>query len=464
MSDSVGNPKAQAPLWQRLHITQDVFFLIVAGAVGFLCGICAWLMKLAIKRITLGLDSMVEMSGFNWPLLIYPLAGIMLTGIICRYVFGYSPAHGTAKLIRRLKGNDLDMQPSMMISSMITSAVTLGFGGSAGGEGPIALTGAAVGSNISRKLGLSPQQLRMIVGCGAAAGISAIFKSPIGGALYALEVLRMEFTATAIMGLLVAVIIASLTAYTLSGFTFDISMDQSIPFTPDWLPWLTVLGVFCGIYALYYKFFMNLLGSRLSGIKNAWIKNVVGGSILAVSVALCPSLYGEGYDIIGPVINGDFHDILHYSIWEGYLGIDTLILVSGLTLALKTFACAATNYGGGVAGAFAPTLFAGCMAGLFFALAINSAFGADVKVAHFAFFGMAGAMAGIIRAPLMAIFLVCEMSGTFGYFMPVAWCVAVSTATVRLFTFNNYFIDKIDRFNGAVSMLWRKLLRIFHRD
>lgn len=440
----------------RRHLSANTLTIIAAIAVGALCGIAAWLLKFCIKHVAIGVDHLCKNEGYNWPFLVFPFIGIMLTGIVCRYFLKYSPANGTAKLISDLKGGILSLRPSLMYSSILTSSITLGFGGSAGGEGPIAYTGAAIGSNMGRKLGLSPEIMRIMIGFGAAAGIAGIFKSPIGGAFYAIEVLKMDIAAPALIGLFVASIIASLVAYSLSGFTYDIAMDQSLLFSPDWIPWVITLGIFCGFYSLYYKYFMNVMARLFKKMTNPWYRNLLGGGVLAVTVSLCPSLYGEGYNAIGPVINGEYYGILKQSIWEGYLGIDALIWVALLTIVLKTFACAATNYGGGVAGQFAPTLFAGCISGLFFALAANSLFDAEIQVSHAAFFGMAAVMAGVIRAPLMAIFLTCEMSGSFGYFLPVALCATISLGVVRLFTSNTFFHTEIDKFDGLIS-------RIFHK-
>lgn len=441
----------------RRHLSQDTLIIVAAIVVGVLCGIAAWLLKFCIKYVGIGVSHLCKNDGYNWPFLVFPFIGIMLTGIVCRYFLKYSPANGTAKLISDLKNGVLSLKPSLMYSSILTSSITLGFGGSAGGEGPIAYTGAAIGSNIGRKFGLSADLMRTMIGFGAAAGIAGIFKSPIGGAFYAIEVLKMNIAATSLIGLFVAAIIASLIAYSLSGFTYDIAMDQSLLFSPDWIPWIITLGIFCGFYSLYYKYVMNVLARMFNNMSNQWRRNLIGGGMLAVTVSLCPSLYGEGYGAIGPVINGEYYDILKQSIWEGYLGIDALIWVALLTIALKTFACAATTYGGGVAGQFAPTLFAGCISGMFFALASNSLFDTEIQVSHAAFFGMAGVMAGVIRAPLIAIFLTCEMSGSFGYFLPVALCASVSLGVVRLFTANKFFHSGIDKFDGAIS-------RIFHTN
>ncbi|MCM1452587.1 MAG: chloride channel protein, partial [Clostridium sp.] len=281
--------------------------------------------------------------------------------------------------------------------------------------------------------GLSPDMLRIMVGCGAGAGIAGIFKAPIAGALYSIEVLHLEMSNPAILALLLAVMIASLTAYVLSGFTFDVMMDQSVPFDWHWLGWIALLGVVCGLYSKYYSYFWGWLGKLLGKIGNSWLQALASGAIISACLWLCPSLYGEGYGAVGKIINSDFEGLLSESALSFLHGAWGLIALAGLTMLLKAFACSATCNGGGVAGTFAPTLFAGCFVGLTFALAVNHLFGAHLIVGHFAFFGMAAVMGGIIGAPLMSIFLVCEMSGSFGYFLPVAICTAISMAIRGVF-------------------------------
>ncbi len=418
---------------QTGRISQIALANTIAAVVGVLCGLSACVLKFCINGVAKLVMDYLH-AGFHWPLVVLPIIGIVLTVAICKYVFGYSPAHGTEKIKEALKNNDLKMRRSLMYSSVVTGSVTLGFGGSAGGEGPIAYTGAAIGSNLAQRLGLSPDLMRIMVGCGAGAGIAGIFKAPLAGALFSLEVLHVELTNPAILALFLAVVIASLTAYTVSGFTFDVMMDQSVPFDWHWLGWIVLLGVACGIYSKYYNYFLRRLAALLALIRNDWARAAISGAIISACLLMSPALYGEGYGVIGKVINSNLDDLLTGSVLSHMHGAWALIAIAALTMLLKAFACSATNFGGGVAGSFAPTLFAGCFVGLFFALGVNELFGAGLIVGHFAFFGMAGAMAGIIGAPLMAIFLVCEMSGSFGYFLPVAVCVAISMATKRICT------------------------------
>ncbi len=418
---------------EKGHLSQVALANIIAALVGVLCGLSACVLKYCINFVAKLVMEYLH-AGFHWPLVVLPIIGIVLTVAVCKYILGYSPAHGTKKVEDALKEGNLKMRRSLMYSSVLTGSITLGFGGSAGGEGPIAYTGAAIGSNIAQRLGLGPDLMRVMVGCGAGAGIAGIFKAPFAGALYSIEVLHIELTNPAILALFLAVVVASLTAYVMSGFTFDILMDQSVPFDWHWLGWIALLGIICGLYSRYYEFSMAWLARLLAKIGNIWVRAVTSGCIISACVVLCPALFGEGYDVIGHIINSDIDRVLSGSVLNSLHGAWALISLAALTMLLKAFACSATNNGGGVAGTFAPTLFAGCFVGLFYALTVNALFDAHLIVGHFAFFGMAGAMGGIIGAPLMAIFLVCEMSGSFGYFLPVAICVAISMGMKRLCT------------------------------
>ena len=441
--------------WQRRYVSENVFSFFICGIIGLLCGMASFALKWLIDNM-----SRFFTSGFtdvwpDWALILIPIVGIFLTGMVCRYWLHYTPVHGTRRIMQSLTSGNYDMPRSLMWSSVLTSTITLGFGGSAGAEGPIAYTGAAIGSNMGRAMHFEPQLMRVMIGCGAGAGIAGIFKAPIGGAFFTIEVLRMELSSPALMSLFVCALIAALTAYCLSGFVLNVQMDVSAPMDVSWLPWVMALGVFCGLYSLYYSWINHSLGAWLGRFANPWVKNLAGGAVLAISVFLLPELYGEGYGLIGDIINGRSAELQVGSIVDGMKGTGALILAAGQILLAKCFAASATNNSGGVAGEFAPTLFAGCLAGYFFAVCANVLFGAGISAAHFALFGMAGVMAGVIRAPFMAIFLTCEMTGAFTYFLPVTIAAALSFGVTRLYTFDRFYMANKVNFNGMLSFFKR---------
>lgn len=439
--------------WLKTHLSEKTILFIVASVVGLCSGIAAHLLKLMVAGVSCFLTSKFDPTGINWWLLLIPVAGILLTQVFMRYLIHHVISHGVRQLMKNLRNKVYRLGSYLLYSPMVASTLTLGFGGSAGSEGPIAYTGAAIGSNVGRWLGLRPDMIRIMVGCGAAAGIAGIFKAPIGGALFTLEVLRMELTTLSVMAVFVTSLIAGLTAYLLSGCTMDIAFFVHAPLGFDMYPYVLLLGVFCGVYSMYYSFIMKYVERRLEKFSNRWASALLAGVILACSVFLFPSMYGEGYGVIGSAINGKISAVGSGSVISGFLADGwSVVLVTGGILLLKCFATSATTCGG-VAGDFAPALFAGCMAGLFFSSSVNLLFGLSLPIGLFALFGMSGVMAGAIRAPLMAIFLTVEMSAGYDYLLPLTLVGGLSFGIVRLFTMDNFFCHKADRNNGIISWL-----------
>lgn len=440
--------------WRTDHVSDMPFVFILATVAGIIIGGCAALLKHTIDWVSSLMLSHFSNPHPNYYLLAIPIVGILLTGILCRYVLHVNAAHGVRQLMAGFKKHIYDVSKKFVYSPFLASTVTLGLGGSAGSEGPIATTGAAIGSNIGKLFRLSPDLLMIMVGCGAGAGIAGIFKAPVGGALFTLEVLGLPLSTVSVIALFVSCLASGLTAYVLSGCTIDITVMQLAPFDPAIILPAIVLGLFAGCYSLYYSYIMKKIGAWLTGMPNVWIKNLTGGVILASLVFIFPSLYGEGYGVVGEIINGDsqgltngsFFAAMHDDAWA-------LILVATGVVAAKCFATSATNNGGGVAGDFAPTLFAGCVVGFLFAMLANKLFGLGLSASEFALFGMAGVMAGAIRAPLMAIFLVMEMTASYSLILPIVIVATLSFGVVRLFTFDNFFSRHADRRNGLVSIL-----------
>ncbi|WP_304644627.1 chloride channel protein [uncultured Duncaniella sp.] len=442
--------------WREKHLSEKTFVFLLATAVGLLSGCGAFVLKRLISWVSHILTSHFRIGSGNYVLLLIPAAGIVLTGIFCRYVVKADLSDGTSRLIHDLKNKMYALKSYIVYSPILASTITLGFGGSAGSEGPIAYTGAAVGSNVARLFRLSPQMMMIMLGCGAGAGIAGIFKSPLGGALFTLEVLRMPMSTFSVLVLLVTSITAAMTAYLLSGCTVDIPFSHHAGFDIDTLPYVILLGIFCGFYSLYYSYMIKKVAKLLRCVGNSWIKNLIGGVMISAFVFLFPPLYGEGYGTVGKIINDNFSTILNDSIFFGHSGgMWLLIFVAGGIALAKCVATSATNNGGGVSGNFAPSLFAGCIVGFFFAALLNEAFGLHLPVGEFAFYAMAGVMAGAIRAPLMAIFLTCEMGAAYSYFFPLVVTASVSFGIVRLFTADSFFSRHADRHNGLISIIKR---------
>ena len=438
--------------WREAHISERTTVFILAVLIGLAAGTGAFVLKTMIRYVSTFLTSGFNFMSGNKLLLLLPLLGIVITGILTRYVMRRDIAHGVAKMKKSLSQGKLYTPPSMMFNPIIASTITLGFGGSAGSEGPIAAAGGAFGANFARWARLSPQWIAILIGCGAGAGIAGIFKAPIGGAMFTIELMSLPFTTVGLIALFICTAVAGMTAYTLSGFRIDMPMiDASAPFDPSLLPFLLALAIACGFYSLYYNFFMKRVGIWLTKLRNPWVRNIIAGLALSAMIYFFPALYGEGYPVIGKLYNGQSGALLSDSPFAtAGGGAALLMLVTAGVLLVKCFATSTTNNGGGVAGDFAPTLFAGGVFGFLFATMLNHYWGFQLPVGIFVLCGMSGVMAGAIRAPFTAWLLVIEMVSGYSCFMPVFLVAIISFAIVRLFTADGFYQRHLDRPNGLL--------------
>lgn len=404
--------------------------------MGVLAGLAAMVLKWMIHLISGTLTADLNVSEGNYLYILYPVIGILLACWYVRYVVRDNISHGVTRVLYSISQNKSRLKPHNMYTSIVASSITIGFGGSVGAEGPIVYTGAAIGSNLGQAFRLSPRVLMILVGCGAAAGIAGIFKAPIAGMLFTLEVLMLDLTTVTVMPLLIASISAASIAYIFTGYEFEFFFVQSEPFITERIPFFIGLGVICGFVSLYFTrimFMMETFFKKHLGVQ--WKKTVVGGAILASLVFLFPPLYGEGYGAINSLLNGDPSSIVDGSIFYGDRDdVAFIILYIGFIILMKAFATSATNGAGGVGGTFAPSLYVGCMTGFFFAYLINNlGFGMDLSVKNFALMGMAGVMSGVMHAPLMGIFLTAEMTGGYELFLPLLIVSAISYGTIKIF-------------------------------
>lgn len=414
-------------------MSEKKFLLLLAVLVGLIVGLGAELLRFLIAKLSGGMMSLLDIVDANWVVIFFPVAGVLLCGIYSRYVVKDDMEFGCQRIRSALTARHYRLSRHLMYAPIFSCALTLGFGGSAGSEGPIAYSGAGIGSNIGKFFNLKPDTIRILLGCGAGAGIAGIFKAPIGGMLFAVEVIGVQLTTVSVLALIVCCVAAWFTSYAASGMTLDMPVMISRHFDPGFIPAILLLGLFCGFYSLYYSFMMDKTEGAITSLKNPWMKNIVSGLVIGVFLFLFPVLYSDGYGFMGDILNGHAAEAFTRS----FFNIDsawTLMLVVGGILLVKSVVCALTNAGGGVGGDFAPTLFAGCFAGMLFALGGNELLGTSLPMSQFAYFGMAGVMAGAIRAPLMAMFLTSEMTSDFGMFLPLMVVSVVSYATVRLST------------------------------
>lgn len=419
--------------WRLRHIgeTQLLFFIAIITGIG--AGAGAWLLKTIVAAISGWLTGNFRDHHMNWWLLAIPVAGIFLTYIFTRFILRANVEHGVGIMMRNLRDGNYKLKRRYMFGSLIASSLTLGFGGSAGGEGPIAFTGAALGSNIARALRVSPDTMKIMIGIGSAAGIAGIFKAPVGGAMFCIEVVGMSMTALQIIPLFMACVMAAMTCHALSGFRLDMDFLNLAPLDSSLLPVLILLGIVCGFYSIYYASMCHATDQTLTRIHNPWIRCLAAGSTLGLLIFLFPMLYGEGYAAMAKLLGGETHTIVADSVFSlpGTSPWTPLLVAAGI-LITKSFAKSSATSGGGVAGDFAPTLFAGCLLGFLFASTSNLLLGTEFPVSIFAFVAMAGVMAGAIKAPLMAMFIVSEMSAAYVLFLPITIVALTSFGVVKI--------------------------------
>jgi len=421
-------------LWREKHISEKNFVIVLAFIVGIFSGLAALVLKFLIHYISTVLTAGVNLESGNYLYILLPAVGVVITALYVRYVVRDDISHGVTRVLYAISQNKSRLKRHNVYTSVLASSVTIGFGGSVGAEGPIVYTGAAIGSNLGRVFRMSPRILMILVGCGAAAGIAGIFKAPIAGMLFTLEVLMLDLTAVSVMPLLIASITSTTIAYVYTGYEFEFFFAQTEDFYTSRIPYVIMLGVVSGLISLYFTRVMSMMENFFGRFRNRWLKTLVGFSILSLLVFIFPPLYGEGYGSIVGLLGGDTSSIVNGSIFYNDRGeVWFLALFIGLIVLTKAFATSATNGAGGVGGTFAPSLYVGCMTGFLFAFVVNHFGWVELSTKNFALIGMAGVMSGVMHAPLMAIFLTAELTGGYDLFLPLLIVSTISYGTIKFF-------------------------------
>lgn len=422
--------------WRERHVKEKNFVLLLALVVGVVCGFAAQLLKFLIHFISHNLTSHMSQTTANYLYLVYPVVGILIVTLFLKFIVKDNISHGVTKVLYAISRRKSRLKKKNMYASLIASSITIGFGGSVGAEGPIVFTGAAIGSNVGQAFRLSPRILMLLVGCGAAAGIAGIFRAPIAGMLFTLEVLMIDLTGATVMPLLISSITGATVAYVLEGYNSEFFFSQSEPFSMGRIPYTVLLGIFCGLISLYFTRAMFMMETMFSKLKYRSVKILIGGMILAGLIFVLPPLYGEGYGAIDNLLDGDYSKIVDGTFF--YVDRNNIWFISCFIAAIiltKVFATSATNGAGGVGGTFAPSLFVGALCGFLFAFVINNLFEGEIGLSNknFTLLGMAGVMSGVMHAPLMAIFLTAEMTGGYNLFLPLLIVSTLSFMTIRIF-------------------------------
>jgi len=416
--------------WRLKHLNEHEVLLILSFVVGILSGLTAIILKNLIHYLGKILTQNFTSYSENYLYLAYPGIGILITVLYVRFFVKDDIGHGITKVLESISNNKGVMRAHNMFTSIISSTVTIGFGGSVGAEAPVVLTGSSIGSNIARSFNLSYRTMTVLIGCGAAGAIAGIFKAPLAGMLFAIEVLMLDLTMASLLPLMISAATSASLAYFLMGSAhhFEFQIDKAFNVTN--IPWYIVLGIFCGLFSYLFTRGNLYVEGRFRKISNPYLKVLIGGTMLGIFIFLFPSLWGEGYLSIEQIISDAGSDILNNSLFVVFKD-DRFILI-GLILVImlvKIVATAATTGAGGSGGIFAPTLFLGGMAG-FFVSSILNLDGNLVPARNFALAGMAGMMAGVMHSPMTAIFLIAEITGGFGLLIPLMITAATAYLTI----------------------------------
>lgn len=435
--------------WKEKHLTDRQMLLILAFIIGILASFAAYILHTLIHQIQAILTEGFEINSFNWLYLVFPVIGIYLTSLFVRYVVRDNISHGITRILYAISSKRSHLKPHNCWSSVIASAITIGFGGSVGAEAPIVLTGSAIGSNLGQLFKIDNKTMMLLVGCGAAAAIAGIFKAPIAGLVFTLEVLMVDLTMASLLPILVASITANVFTWALMGgkslFTFVLDSAWQV----DRLPACVLLGLFSAFISLYFIRTMTFCEGIFAKMKrHPYGKLAVGGVMLSSLIFLFPALYGEGYSAINILLNGtteaDWNQLLDKSLFYGHGNL--LVVYIALVLLTKVFATSCTNGAGGCGGTFAPSLFIGGFGGFLFARLWNMyQIGVYVPEKNFTLLGMAGVMAGVMHAPLTGIFLIAEITGGYALFVPLIIVSVVSVMGISIFEPHSIYAMRLAR-------------------
>ena len=431
-------------VWRGEYITERQFVYILSFFIGLISGLAAVVLKNTIHYTHEFLTKGFDIESESYWYLAYPVTGIFLTILFIRYFVKDNIRHGVARILYAISKKNSIIKPHNNYSSIIASTLTIGFGGSVGAEAPIVLTGASIGSSIGRLLKLNYKSTTLLVGCGAAGAIAGIFKAPIAGLIFTLEVLMLDLTIASIVPLLISAVTGATVAYFLMGREVLFSFDPAESFMLNNIPFFILLGVICGLISLYFTKAAMFIETRFEKISSPVWKLIMGGGVLSLLIFIFPTLYGEGYVTITSLLHGDVSYVVEnsffYFLKDNYwLFIGYLILI----LVFKVVAMSATNGTGGIGGVFAPTLFMGGITGFIVARVINGLNWVHLPESNFALVGIAGLMAGVMHAPLTAIFLIAEITGVYSLLIPLIITATFSFITIMYFEPHSIYTKRL---------------------
>ena len=435
--------------WRSRHVTDRQMTIILAFFIGFFASVAAFILHFIIKEIQVLLTSSFSTDTYNWWYLVFPVIGIFITSLFVRYVVKDNISHGITRILYAIASKRSHLKPHNCWTSVIASAITIGFGGSVGAEAPIVLTGSSIGSNLGQLFKMDDKTLMLLVGCGAAAAIAGIFKAPIAGLVFTLEVLMVDLSMASLLPILTASVTATCFTYVFIGSDSLFSFHLDGEWIVGRVPACILLGISCGLVSLYFIRMMTTCEGVFARLKeHPYAKLMLGGLLLSSLIFLFPVLYGEGYSAINILLNSrteaDWDQLLNNSLFYGH-GQLIIVFVSFVVLT-KVIATSATNGGGGCGGTFAPSLFVGAFSGFLFSRLWNMhQLGIYVPEKNFTLLGMAGVMAGVMHAPLTGIFLIAEITNGYDLFIPLMIVSTTSVMTISIFEPHSIYAMRLAR-------------------
>lgn len=442
-------------VWRQKHVSDRELVLVLAFAIGFLASLAAYILHIIIGQIEELVTSGFHVMTINWLYLLYPVIGIWLTSLFVKYIVRDNISHGITRVLYAISTKQSRLKAHNTWSSIVASAITIGFGGSVGAEAPIVLTGSAIGSNLGRIFHLDNRTLMLLVGCGATAAVSGIFKAPIAGLVFTLEVLMVDLTMASLLPILISSVTATCFSYFFTGGSPMYHFQMDYLWSLERVPPTILLGIACGFISLYFMRLMSWCENGYGKLsKYPYLKLLVGGLVLSSLIFLFPSLYGEGYNSLGLFIEGkteaDWMQVMSGSMFAGQTNL--LVLYVGFVMLTKVFATSATNGAGGCGGTFAPALFIGGFGGFFFARLWNiQQLGVYVPEKNFTLYGMAAVMAAVMHAPLTGIFLIAELTGGYQLFIPLIIVTICSYLTINIFEHHSIYAVRLAKQGKLVT-------------
>ncbi len=433
--------------WRERHISDKSFTIFLALLIGVFASFAAFLLHFLIRSIERLLVLNAVKTELNWMYLVYPVIGIVLTMLFVKYVVKDKISHGITRVLYAISTKNSLIRAHNTWTSVVASGITIGFGGSVGAEAPIVLTGSSIGSNLGRLFRVDKKTLMVLVGCGASAAIAGVFKAPIAGLVFTLEVLMIDLSMASILPILISSVTATCFSYVLVGDTNLFSYITVQQWGVERVPANILLGVFLGLVSLYFMRSMNACEKLFAKITKTRYKLLLGGVLLSALIFFFPSLYGEGYSAVNILLSGSketgWETLMTGSVFQHHNNLITYVL---LVVLFKSFATASTNGAGGCGGTFAPSLVVGGFAGFLFSRCWNAyGVGIELSEANFTMLGMAGVIAGVMHAPLTGIFLIAELTGGYAMFMPLMIVCVVTVLTISIFERHSIYAIRLAR-------------------